>query len=100
MNDEQGSYLETEAHLQWALRQLNLMETGLASLRLELHEQNPPLLAATAPAYERRIAQLQQEIASFLYRNPPAVSVVARNNFGTARNVAATSLHSEELVTA
>ena len=80
MNDEETN-VETEAHLQWALRQLGMMEAGLESLHAELREKNPSLLALSAPAYEKRIALLQREIAAYLYRNPPAVSGIARKQF-------------------
>lgn len=84
---EEGLNVENEKHLEWAMNQLAVMELTLASLRDELAEKNPRLLAAASPAYERRIARLQEEIAAYLYRNPPAVSTVMKgNNFAVARN--------------
>ena len=77
-DNEEGLTVHNDKHLEWALRQLSLMEMGLASLRTELADKNPALLTATSPAYERRIATLQQEIANYLHRNPPAVSMAFR----------------------
>ncbi|MBC7807052.1 MAG: hypothetical protein H7145_12985 [Akkermansiaceae bacterium] len=85
---EEGLNVENEKHLEWAMNQLAVMELTLASLRDELGEKNPRLLAAASPAYERRIASLQKEIAAYLYRHPPAVSAVMKsNNFAVARNL-------------
>ena len=78
-DQEEGLTVHNDKHLEWAFRQLSLMEMGLASLRTELAQKNPALLVAASPAYERRIATLQQEIATYLYRNPPAISVALKN---------------------
>jgi len=69
--------LENQKQLQFAFRGLRILEESLAALQKQLAETNPDLLAAAAPAYVRRIALLQSEIAEYLYAHPSAVSTLA-----------------------
>ena len=63
--------------LQIALRNLRIFEETLAALQKELIAANPDLLQAAAPAYVKRIALLQSEIAEYLYAHPSDVSTLA-----------------------
>lgn len=62
------------AELQIALRSLRILEDALTALRQQLTAANPDLLGVTAPTYTKRIADLQAEIAGYLYAHPAAVS--------------------------
>ena len=63
--------------LQIALRNLRIFEETSDALRKELAEANPDLLAAAMPAYLKRIALLQSEVAEYLYAHPSDVSKLA-----------------------
>ena len=69
--------LTNPIELQIALRNLHIFEATLAALQKQLAEADPDLLAAAAPAYVRRIALLQSEIAEYIHSHPSAVSTLA-----------------------
>lgn len=62
--------------MQFALRNPRIFEDTLTALQEELAEVNPDLMAA-APAYVRRIALLQSEIAQYVYAHISSVSTLA-----------------------
>ena len=57
-----------------AVRNLRIFEQSLSALRAQLEAANPDLLAATSPAYVRRIQALQREIAEYVCDHPTEVS--------------------------
>ena len=58
------------------VRNLKIMEKAHCALNEQLETLNPELLAVTSPAYERRIALLQQEIVQYLAEHPAEVSLI------------------------
>ena len=60
--------------LQIAFRNLHIFGETSAALQKELMDSNPDLLAAALPAYLNHIANLQTEIAEYLYSHPADVS--------------------------
>ncbi|MDQ2687276.1 MAG: hypothetical protein M3Y28_05355 [Armatimonadota bacterium] len=52
------------------------MQHSLAALQAQLEVENPELLAVTAPAYERRIQTLQEQIAHYLCDHPDALALI------------------------
>ena len=69
--------IASSTEMRIALRNLRIFEDTLAALQEELAAINPDLLAAVAPAYVRRIALLQSEIAEYIHSHPSAVSTLA-----------------------
>ncbi len=61
------------------LRQLQSVESALDLLEEELSEAGPGLRAAAPAAYERRIADLQAEIAAYLNNHPADLSLLTRH---------------------
>lgn len=63
--------------MRFAFRSLRILEESLTALQKQLAETNPDLLTAAAPAYVRRIALLQSEIAEYLHTHPSDISRIA-----------------------
>ena len=68
--------IANQAELRVAFRNLHILEQSLQALRDQLDSANPNLLNVSAPSYERRIADLQKEIATYLYAHPADVSTL------------------------
>ena len=61
------------------LRQLRSVETALDILHKDLKDTGVALQASAPEAYERRIADLQAEIAAYLYAHPADLSLLTRS---------------------
>jgi hypothetical protein len=68
--------IANQTELRVAFRNLHILEQSLQALREQLATENPDLLHVSAPSYERRIADLQKEIAAYLYAHPADVSAL------------------------
>lgn len=68
--------ITNRTELRVAFRNLHILEQSLQALREQLQTENPTLLSVSATSYERRIADLQKEIAAYLYAHPADVSAL------------------------
>ncbi len=68
--------IANQTELRVAFRNLHILEQSLQALREQLETANPDLLHVSAPSYERRITDLQKEIAAYLYAHPADVSAL------------------------